>query len=147
MFERDDQDYISEDIEEHALENALNEEKLKDMEQIKRKKTKGSFKNKITRVIQAKKATLRAGIGSDKEVQIVVKTDDRVSARSSTKVVHGILKSSVSCDSGSMGTRKAKAQQSTSGGGTKALLVEKVSVLFLTYSTQLYKTVLAVTGT
>ncbi|KAL4216319.1 hypothetical protein ACF0H5_024045 [Mactra antiquata] len=142
----------NEDLEKEKNDNELNEIKLRDIK-VNTKDTKDekpkrdSFKNKILKGVYKRNSSKKKrahehaqqqsfhehaqkqslNLPPDKNfVQMVAKTDDIGTKQTAPKVIHGILKSSVSSDSDSYrhGNRQSEAS-TVKLGGTKTLLIEK----------------------
>ena len=110
-------------------ENALNEEKLKDIV-LQKELSKDSLQSKSVNGINGKsKKKGRLKRSKDKHFEEVCRSKSESNKK---PVVQGILKKSVSCDSGKFGVRQknSNAEAKQIVGGTKALLIQKVSDLY-----------------
>lgn len=123
--------YLAEKEDIECLENALNEQKLKGMVQNGARKNKLNKKQKLFK-LSNKRHKSEKKHQSDREntnhiKRAVVKTK---MAADSSVVIHGILKSSVSCDSNIHVDNKQALKKETAmaTGGTKALLIKKVCI-------------------
>ena len=122
----------NEQMESECKENEENETKLRDMESINKVTSKGSLKSKIFKGIQKRHSSKKKPSHEhtpnqrvvNQPVQLVVKTDIR-SNQVTSRVIHGILKSSVSSDSDCA----KQLEPDYKIGGKKTLLIEKVSML------------------
>ena len=109
-------------------ENALNEEKLRDIT-LQKEISKDSLKSKIVKGIN-NKSKKKGRLKRTKEMQNdqVFKRNKIDKAEKPAK--HGILKKSVSNESGKYDVREKESHDETKPivGGTKALLVQKVCI-------------------
>ena len=119
-----------------SLENAVNEEKLKGLEEndVHKKEHGSNKKTKLFKGLNKRKCSKKRMCSKKendlKQVQTIVTSDV---ASNSKVVIQGILKSSASCESYVDNVGNAhygqglKTEVNKSTGGTKALLIEKVS--------------------
>lgn len=111
-------------------ENALNEEKLKDIK-LQKDTSKDSIKRKIFNGISNRNKR-KSKFKSSKENLLEQTSNERKSDKPPRRSVPGILKKSVSSDSGKIPSKQRdnKVEMQPILGGTKALLVQKVSAIF-----------------
>lgn len=144
--------YLSENDKIECIENAMNEEKLKGLietghdSENKRRTNDKPRKTRLFKGLNKRKWSKRKTC-SEKEkkcnnskVQLVAKMDSRNSDLDSSKVIHGILKSSVSTDSCLVSNDGFKEDSRIVEGGTKAVVVEKVSQRNISNRMQIFST-------
>ncbi|KAH3873217.1 hypothetical protein DPMN_036446 [Dreissena polymorpha] len=149
--------FLMENDNNESLENVLNEQKLKDLSEHQKNKmissrSRASLFKSLYRNSSSKRKhghehlfethTVPSLIQKT-DVQTLVTSMSREQVWGQTKVIHGILKSSTSSDSGTLLPSKSTMyrvnQDSYKNGGKKALLIEKVSaVSILLYVKYIY---------
>ena len=128
----DNSDSGSTDEYDFQKENALNEEKLKDIK-LQRESSKDSLKRKLIKGLNGK-SKRKERIKRSKECVFEINKDKNGRNNYIKPTVPGILKKSISCDSGATSQTKMEplpTPEKAEIGGTKALLVKKVSSSFM----------------
>lgn len=125
-------------LEKEKEDNEANESRLRDIEINSKdvKSHKESFKSKLLKGVYKRHSSKKKRSHehnpdlngqTNHKVQMVAKTDDNcVRTNTAPKVIHGILKSSVSSDSDSYRHGNRQSDNNVKLGGTKTLLIEKV---------------------